>query len=46
MSSFAVEFVGLAADGDRAAAGLYYVLNAGATVIAALGGRAVAYAVG
>jgi CrcB protein len=46
MSSFAVEFVDLAASGDAARAGLYYLLNAGATVLAAVGGRAAAMAVG
>jgi CrcB protein len=42
MSSFAVEFVGLAGQGDAAAALAYYLLNAVATVGAALAGRAVA----
>jgi CrcB protein len=46
MSSFAVEFVGLAVQGDALRAGAYYVLNAGATVAMALAGRALALAVG
>ena len=46
MSSFAVEFLGLAVQGDAMRAGLYYVLNAVCTVLAALAGRSVALAVG
>lgn len=44
MSSFAVEFVGLGTQGDAARAGLYYALNALGSVLAALGGRALAAA--
>lgn len=46
MSTFAVEFVDLAAGGDTARAAGYWVLHALATVGCALAGRAAAYAVG